>query len=299
MKHLAVVTVLLFFMLNLLIPTRAGAQLLVFSDDFESGNFNQWTAVSNSMTYSVVNTPAIDQYSLQIAGSNGHVVGLRTTIPNTDTSIEEISWMIRTSDINEPTGYVIFLDSSFSRLTDCVFWCRLGPPGIIRFSAGSPVIYDHPANSNTWYNVKVKNINWNSRTLDIYINDTLRRSNFPFRGSLSKANTLVLYNYRGSASAYYDNFIAISNSDPIPICVNSFNTTITQPSSGQNNGTIDVNCDNGGTPLRYARWTKRTGDNYAQEDALDLNNADAGTYYLTLITLDKCIEYLGPYRLGN
>jgi hypothetical protein len=296
MKKLIYLT-FLFLAVNLCFPSIASAQ--VFSDDFESGNFNQWTTGSSSMTYSVVSSPAIDQYSLQIAGSNGHVVGLRTTIPNTDTSIEEISWMIRTSDINEATGYVIFLDSSFSSVFNCVFWCRLGTPGVLRFSAGSPVIYDHPARNNTWYGVKVKNINWNSRTFDIYINDTLRRSNFPFRGSLSKANTLVLYNFRGSASAYYDNFIAKTYSDPNPICVNSFNTTISQPSSGQNNGAIDVNCNNGATPLRYARWSKRTGDNYAQEDALDLNNADAGTYYLTLITLDNCIEYLGPYRLGN
>lgn len=296
MKKLIYLT-FLFLAVNLCFPSIASAQ--VFSDDFESGNFNQWTTGSSSMTYSVVSSPAIDNYSLQISGSSGnHEPGLRTTIPNTDTTIEEISWMVRTNSNNGGSAYVLFLDSNFSSLTDCMFWFYISY-GNLRFYANSSNAYNYSCTLNTWYKIDIKNINWNSRTFDIYVDDVLRVSSFPFRGSLSKANTFVLYNWaRTNDTANYDNF-SVNGGTSGPLCVNTFSTSITQPSSGQSNGSIDLSCDNGDAPLRYARWSKRTGENFVEEDELDLNNADAGTYYLTLITLDNCIEYLGPYRLGN
>lgn len=73
--------------------------------------------------------------------------------------------------------------------------------------------------------------------------------------------------------------------------------SITQPTPGQSNGSIDVDVVGSGN-VRFSRWTKTPGFDYPGGSEYDLNNVPAGQYYLMLITRDNRIIYSGPHILG-
>ena len=95
----------------------------------------------------------------------------------------------------------------------------------------------------------------------------------------------------GAGSKDTSNVVTLSlNITPVNI------KSINQPSSGQSNGSIDVDVNNSSL-LRYCRWSTKQGISYPTLSDFDLSNAGEGTYYLLLVGED-CVEYAGPYTLG-
>lgn len=83
----------------------------------------------------------------------------------------------------------------------------------------------------------------------------------------------------------------------LSVCATATVNSINNPSSGQSNGSIDLDVSSSNI-IRYCRWSNREGVNYPIGSDFDLSNAPAGSYYLMLI-VDGCIQYAGPYTLGN
>lgn len=98
------------------------------------------------------------------------------------------------------------------------------------------------------------------------------------------------------AAARMGNGLIVLEYTPSSCPTVSINSTTT-PTSGQSNGSIDLNVS-GSNIIRYCRWSKKEGVNYPSGSDYDLNNAPAGSYYLMLITTDNKICYKGPYTLG-
>lgn len=73
---------------------------------------------------------------------------------------------------------------------------------------------------------------------------------------------------------------------------------ITQPTSGQANGSVDLTISGYGSYLRYSRWTSKPGNNYPNAGDFDLSNAAEGIYYLMIVTKQGCVYYEGPFNLG-
>lgn len=73
---------------------------------------------------------------------------------------------------------------------------------------------------------------------------------------------------------------------------------ITQPTSGQANGSVDLTISGYGSYLRYSRWSSKPGNPYPDGADFDLSNAAEGIYYLMIVTKQGCVYYEGPFNLG-
>lgn len=101
----------------------------------------------------------------------------------------------------------------------------------------------------------------------------------------------------GTAPVPHISAIAFDNNSTssIPPTVS---VSITQPTSGQSNGSISTTVCGNEDGIRYSRWAKKGGVNYPESNELNLSNANAGDYMLMLITNDNNIHYYGPYTLN-
>lgn len=113
--------------------------------------------------------------------------------------------------------------------------------------------------------------------------------------NLTTATTFRFYIYTDRTGRYMD-FQNITFYTPTPCFSVNINHK-TEPSSGQSNGSIDVDV-NSNSLMRYCRWSTREGKSYPAQGDFDLSNAPEGAYYLMLLG-DDCIEYAGPYLLGT
>ena len=112
--------------------------------------------------------------------------------------------------------------------------------------------------------------------------------------NLSTAITFRFYIYTDRTGRYMDfQNIAFFSSPCFSVNINNK----TEPSSGQSNGSINVDV-NSSSLMRYCRWSTKEGINHPSVNDFDLSNAPEGTYYLMLFG-DECVEYAGPYTLGN
>lgn len=94
-----------------------------------------------------------------------------------------------------------------------------------------------------------------------------------------------------------DGKVIITKKSLCPMINSSVNGSINHPSAGQSDGSIDLNVSSSNL-IRYCRWSNREGVNFPAGNDFDLSSAPAGTYYLMLVVED-CVEYDGPYSLGN
>lgn len=205
---------LLFIFISPLFNYNLKAQ--IFYDGFESGTISNWISDTGEYSYQDVTTfePAEGIYCVQQTG-NGihHLTGLRASFTNNQST--EISWRVKTQDDTVANGYVVIGDSDnfelgaiFSYFSD----------GSLKFHTDAVTI-SSPVDPNIWYKINLNNFDWVNKTYDIYINDELFYTSFPFRQQSNKFNQIQIYNFK-YATAYWDEFIISNNTPPIAICQN-------------------------------------------------------------------------------
>lgn len=255
-------------LLLLLIPGglfsgKALSQCSDFADDFETGTLSPaWSSVG-SMTTSVTTTsPATGLYRLEGAGgTSDHLSGIYTSF--TAATPSEMSWWIYPVGNSSATSYFVAGDNMVSAGNCIVFSYYQGSSGNIRFISGNT--YTHPASTDTWYHIELKNIDWTNHIFDIYIDGTLVSTASPFRSATqNNVSTVHLYNYDGGTGVWDD--IKIGGT---PITFSSVATNAL--CYGANNGSIDLTATSSNSgPLSYL-WS----DGTTTEDAANLA---AGSY---------------------
>ena len=73
--------------------------------------------------------------------------------------------------------------------------------------------------------------------------------------------------------------------------------SITSPTGGQPNGSIDVEVSNTCGTCRQCTWTNKPGIQNPEGSDFDLSNATPGDYYLMIVTKQFCVYYFGPFEL--
>lgn len=271
MKHLYT---LLFSATLLLAGTQAKAQCNpVFYDGFESGSYSPTWTVGTDMTATVTtNSPASGTYRLEGTGGNlTHLNGASTSF--TAATPTQISWWIYPT-ANGSTNYFVAGNSSVSA-TSCIVFCYwAGASNAIRFVAASNI--DVPEVAGFWYHIELRNINWSAHTFDIYINNSLQATAFPFRSNTQNNISRVhLYNYNSGAAAWDDITIGTGAS---PVLSNvSTNATC----FGSTNGAIDLSVSGGATPYTYA-WSNSA-------NTQDISGLAAGTYSVSVTDNNGCV----------
>ncbi|WP_290626898.1 hypothetical protein, partial [Altibacter sp.] len=137
-----------FLLLTVMVMASGTAQ--VFTDGFESGTINNWTAGVGSYSVQAATTtaPAVGSFCLQQTGSSGHYSGLRTTFPSSQPT--SVSWRVKSSNVNVPSGYMVFGDNNnFGNGVAFVYFNT----GFLQFV--SSTTYTYPVAVNTWYHVEL------------------------------------------------------------------------------------------------------------------------------------------------
>ncbi len=243
----------------------------LFNQGFESGTFAlPWVAGAGyTNTIPSVSAPS-GTFNLMASGTSGFYVGNYATF----TSGQPIymSWWMRTDVTNAANGYVVVGDANIVSDNGVVF-CYFNATSGLRFF--NTTGYNHPITANTWYHVEARNMNWTTRTMDIYINNALILTGWAFRSPTATAVDRVhLFNLSAS-NAEYDEFI-IGN--PAVVTTSSF----TSPSCfGYSDGSATVTVTSGTAPYTYS-WAPSGGTN-ATELGLP-----AGTYTCTVTDANGC-----------
>lgn len=263
-----------------------------FFDGFESGSYSPtWTVGTGGTAWSVQSgSAALGNYYLDGASatSSTHLQGLVSTIPSSQPTT--ISWDIRPTNANGAGNYVVIGDAAISS-TNCLIFSYWQPAtNAIRFVASSTL--DIPASINNWYHIELRNINFGNHTFDLYINNTLISSAFPFRSaSVNSVTNIHIYNYASGSNGNWDN-ILIGEYAPM------MGTAIVNnvPCYGDADGNINLTMS-GGEPSYSYLWS--TGDTTSS-----LSNLSPATYTVTVTDSLACtyvdsFQVTEPTQLAN
>jgi hypothetical protein len=239
----------------------------VFYDGFESGNWTPtWSPAGGTYTRSVITTsPAVGNYCFTQTGSSGHYTGTMATFtPATPPTLE---FWVKTSTTTAANAYLILGDANTSTNQGILF-SYFTSSGTYRIYSGSFGDYSVPATPNTWIHVELRNINFTTKTYDIWINGVLGQTNFGFRSqSTTSVDRIYLYNY-SAGTAYYDDII-----------VGGVNLNVTTSQTdvlcfGDSSGTATATA-NGGFPSYSYIWSNGG-------TTQTLPTVPAGTYSVTI-----------------
>lgn len=239
-------------LLAIALPALFGASLQaqcgsLFYDGFETGSYSPtWSVGTAPITWNVsTNNPASGTYCVEGTGGNSsHLQGLVTTF--TPATPSSISFDIFPNNASGAHNYVLGGDATMTA-SNCVFFSYV-TSGQFRFV--SSVTYVHSATVlNQWMHVELRNINWGTRTFDIYINSSLVYTSFPFRTTTQNTISRIhLYNFTSGTLGRWDNITL--GGVPITSTATATNTLC----SGSADGTASVTASGGNGVYTYA-WS--------------------------------------------
>jgi Zn-dependent metalloprotease len=214
-----------------------------FFDGFEDGTYNNWAANGTSSNFQITNTnPASGSTCLKILGSSTNTLQYDFT-PDT---IDYVSVNLRSDDNSGSSNYFMLGNASYN-----YGLCYIYHSGTNQYRITGNTTYTHTvANSNNWTRFEIKNINYSSKTFDLFINGTLVQSGIGFQStSLTSTSKIKIYNNNTSNGGYYDNIQigTVVNPDWITINTDTLNTAISDSSlfnvtlysEGLNSGTYN------------------------------------------------------------
>jgi hypothetical protein len=194
-----------------------------FMDDFESGAASsQWVMGTGSYTTTVDNiNPGEGNYSYHMnsLSTNSFYQGPTVTMPSSTPS--SISWWCKTNNTTVANGYFVVGDNN-TTTNNGILFAYFNATSQLRFFAATG--YNHPIVANTWYHVEAKNINWVTKTMDIYIDNVLIIPNWPFRTTASTEITKLYLHSLGSAISDYDKIVI--GSEPFSMSVSTSSNPI-------------------------------------------------------------------------
>jgi hypothetical protein len=194
-------------------------------DDFEDGYlWDTWTQVGGSTCNPFIVQPAgwacaEGARCLEIHGDcGGFYDGIWTDLGGFQATSFSLS--VRSTDITHANTYVVLDDDTSTADGTTVFFFGNGLGRWLVSSGGVP--YDcGPRNLYQWYEVRF-NLNWQARTVDVYIDQQLKASGVPMTDPTADGlHLLHLFNYEEGAG-YYDFILASSPPPQPPIFVDGF-----------------------------------------------------------------------------
>lgn len=246
----------------------------IVHESFESSGFGPtWNLPSNySYVFNGSPTP-VGNFHAQLVGGGTHYSGASLNFPPSNPTY--ISWWAKTDSSALNNSYVVIGDANTSTNNGVVFF-YFKSTGTMMFYNGI-VNYEIPAQPNVWYHIELKNIDYNTKTFNIYIDGQLMRPGHQFRSqSTSSLSQLHLYNFNSGATGYYDQIVM--GSEPV------VGTGGVEPVScnGGADGKAWVGPVSGQAPFNF-QWS-----NGATTDTL--SGLSAGTYSGVVVSASGCTD---------
>jgi hypothetical protein len=173
---------------------------LIFGDDFEDGNYDGWTVMGGAYTRQVTNTTAANGtvYSFtQTGGSISHLNGVKQTFDHIKP--DRMDFWVRSASTSVADGYFVIGDDNLGAGNSGLIWFYCRGTGYFWVNYNETFAYA----ANTWYHVEFV-LDWNARTFDYYVNNSLIAAGIAFRtAETTDLTQLHLYNYDNS-QAWWD-----------------------------------------------------------------------------------------------
>jgi len=215
-----------------------------FYDGFESGSYTPTWTLGAGLTSATVSTGSTyaGNYKLEgFGGTSTHLTGLSTVFATSTPNY--MSWaMYPTGAL--ATNYVVAGDNAVTA-NNCMVFCYWQGGTNIRFVSSSTQIYN--CAPNQWYFVELKNINYVTHVFDIYINNVLIVTAFPFRSNtVNNLSQVHLYNFNSGTGTWDD--VKVGNGFSATVLTNSISCF------GGSNGSSTVAVSGAPGPYTYT-WT--------------------------------------------
>ena len=204
-------------------PEKSGRAIWLV-DDFEDGNlWDTWTDDGGGCTSYITSTPAppCPQGSncLLISGDcGGFYQGISTDLGGFEAT--SFSMYIRSDTLDTANAYVVLDNDSDPYNGAVAFFFGNSTPEWM-FSSGGVPYPCGPRVAYQWYLLEF-NFNWTSRTVDVFIDGSLKHSDIPMTSSTATGlDYLYLFNYQ-PGNALYDLIVASSPPPQPPIFIDGF-----------------------------------------------------------------------------
>jgi uncharacterized repeat protein (TIGR01451 family) len=193
----------------------------IFTDDFEDGNFDGWTAGGGEFVRQVTEEQSADgsRSCTLIGGANQHYGGLEHDLPNV-----RPDWMrfaVRGSRTDASGGYVVVGTSTNRGDRAAFFFMESG--GSMGLYEDAGFRHQVPYTANRWYQIGLA-FSWTNRTVDFYVDDVLVERDIPFRGaSVTRLSKVWLYNYDYTQS-WWDDIQFVTNGVAVNVALSPTNS---------------------------------------------------------------------------
>jgi hypothetical protein len=176
---------------------------VLFQESFE-GNYDMWTVGTGQYTRSATATPGANgsTYALSMTKSaNGLTLadGLSYTF-STPVQPASISYWVKTGTTGVAgLGYFRLLNGS-----EVLYYSYFTTPSSLTVAYGGGSYGDEVARANTWYHLELRNINWSTRTFDLYLDGNNATFGVTFAGTSTSINRIELFSSVATYTAYWD-----------------------------------------------------------------------------------------------
>jgi len=216
-----------------------GIKAMLFSDDFEDGDYVGWFDAGFDCSKEVTGTTAANGTSYSYHEYNSYS-GNATGIYQIFDAIEPtyISFYVRPGSTSEADGYFVLYDSDGSSQLIWFFASSSGYFYLNGTSDGGHESYSYTA--DTWYHIEFRNMDFSASTFDYYVNSALVMADIPFRHSgADDIGFLNIYNHTSGAEAWWDE-IVFENDAPDWLSVSPSSGTVAAHSASSVTVTMDA-----------------------------------------------------------
>ncbi len=228
---------------------REFASPKMFEDDFEDGDYDGWLTAGSGIKEVTSITAAKGTYSYHESSSpSSHYNGVYQEFDSIRPGY--IGFYIRSGDTTTSDAYCVLRSCEGEDLI--WFFAKENGCFYINGDMGGDQTYHYTA--LTWYHIEFKNIDFQSKSFDYYVNEELIDAAIPFRIAAysEEISRVDIYNFTSGSEAWWDEFLFAENE----FCW------------------LDVD---------YVSDTISAGDSAFVEVIFDASVLDAGNYFADLI----------------
>ncbi len=179
-------------------------QSIPFSDGFEPGNLDKWVPSQSSASKDVVTEESAEgARSLRIDNNStsGHFTGVHTQFESGQQPTT-VSFHLRPDVAENASGYFVLSGSGGQ---NAIFFLAYLGKFYVNDDVGGDWNYIYE--EETWYKIDFRDIDWQAKEFDYYVNEELVKEDISFRSPthVEDFGTIHLYNFHEGSAAYWDN----------------------------------------------------------------------------------------------
>lgn len=225
---------------------EVGVSPYIFNENFESGlgNFSvSPSAYSGFNAFAAIGGAAAGNGSVVLSNNSGYFSGLTGDFPVSQPT--EFSYYVKHSNSSDNYGFVALTDGNGTS-SNALYYCRIGYNWLYVYTGSGT--YSYQILNGQWNQIEVKNINWSTKTFDLYLNNTLQAAGLSFNNTgLTGVSTVHLFN-TSSYTFYYDAVkvktgtttnLTFSPTNGVLSSGNSNTINVSVPTTGKSAGTYE------------------------------------------------------------